>query len=224
MGRCFFMKVFRLLFSRWALAAILLLIQIGLVITLIVLFADYFIAFRAFATVVSVIVFFVVVNKKETPEYKIPWIFLILFAPIFGVVFYLLFANHNLTKKGNEKITNLNNKLLKCADNNKKEKKRIDEYLGSHRDIETMLNNISGVNGYLNNDVKYYRVGEEMFKDMIIELERAEKFILMEYFIIRHGEMWASIHKILRKKAKQGVDIKLIYDDVGSMSYLPYTY
>ena len=56
------------------------------------------------------------------------------------------------------------------------------------------------------------------------ELKKAEKFIFLEYFIIQEGKMFNSILEILEEKAKQGVDVRLIYDDVGCIVTLPHNY
>lgn len=74
------------------------------------------------------------------------------------------------------------------------------------------------------NDVTYYPMGEDAWEDMLTELKKAEKFIFMEYFIIDEGEMWGKILKILKEKADQGVDVRVMYDGTCVMSTLPYNY
>ncbi|MGN1097756.1 MAG: cardiolipin synthase, partial [Clostridia bacterium] len=66
--------------------------------------------------------------------------------------------------------------------------------------------------------------GESCWKDMLIELEKAEKYIFLEYFIIEPGEMWDSIVEILKRKAAQGVDVRVMYDGVGSLTQMPKKY
>ena len=72
--------------------------------------------------------------------------------------------------------------------------------------------------------ISYYRVGEEMFEDLICELEKAEKFIFLEYFIISPGRMWDSVLEVLKRKASEGVDVRVIYDDMGCIDRLPANY
>ena len=71
---------------------------------------------------------------------------------------------------------------------------------------------------------EYFRLGEEQFAAMLRELEKAERFIFMEYFIIEEGRMWDSLLDILRRKARAGVDVRVIFDDVGCMNTLPFRY
>ena len=83
---------------------------------------------------------------------------------------------------------------------------------------------ITATGGYpvcMDSDVKYYPLGEEMYADMLRALESAEHFIFLEYFIIQPGKMWDGIAEILKRKAAQGVDVRLICDDMGSLFLLP---
>ena len=71
-----------------------------------------------------------------------------------------------------------------------------------------------------NNDIKYYSLGELAFKDMLKDLKKAKKFIFFEYFIVSHGVMWQSILDILVSKVKEGVDVRVMYDDAGCIGTL----
>ena len=73
-------------------------------------------------------------------------------------------------------------------------------------------------------DVTYYPLGEDMFEALIPELERAEKFIYMEYFLVSSGHMWDTILEILKRKAAQGVDVRFLYDGMNAFTNLPYRY
>ena len=75
-----------------------------------------------------------------------------------------------------------------------------------------------------NNNINYYKLGELAYPEMLKELKNAKKFIFLEYFIIKNGTMWSEILKILEEKAKEGLDVRLIYDDMGCVSNLPYKY
>ena len=77
---------------------------------------------------------------------------------------------------------------------------------------------------YKNTETKYYSIGEENYADLIKELKNAKRYIFMEYFIIEEGKMWNGILEILEQKAKEGLDVRLIYDDVGCINLLPYGY
>ena len=72
--------------------------------------------------------------------------------------------------------------------------------------------------------MKYFPIGEEMFASMLEDLKKAEHYIYLEYFIIEQGIMWNSILEILEQKVKEGVEVRLIYDDVGCVDRLPIHY
>ena len=90
----------------------------------------------------------------------------------------------------------------------------IAEYLGKY----------SGSSVSKNNQVKYFKIGEEMFEEMLEQLETATEYIYLEYFMISHGKMWDSILEILKKKAKEGIDVRILYDGSCSVYLLPYKY
>lgn len=75
-----------------------------------------------------------------------------------------------------------------------------------------------------NNNINYYKLGELAYPEMLKELKNAKKFIFLEYFIIKNGTMWREILKILEEKAKEGLDVRLIYDDMGCIALLPTSY
>ena len=77
---------------------------------------------------------------------------------------------------------------------------------------------------YSGTNVKFYASGEAVFPDLLEALESAQESILLEFFIISKGKMWDAVHDVLRRKAAQGVDVRMIYDDVGCATGLPAQY
>lgn len=69
--------------------------------------------------------------------------------------------------------------------------------------------------------VEYCPLGEDQFRVMLRELPRARRFILLEYFILAPGRMWDSILLILRQKVREGVEVRVIWDDLGCIRTLP---
>ena len=213
------MKLLKLLFSKWGIGALLFLIQVAAVVLVVLFLNEYFLVFQIISIVIAVIVFFVCVNRFENPEYKIPWLFLILFLPIFGVLFYLMFSQNKPSEKTRRLYLNAYEALKPYVDELDNSEEPY-EYMGEDQGITRYLKTNSGVGPQLNNEVKYYPVGEKMWADMLKSLESAQKFILMEYFIVDPGHMWNSIHEILVKKAQEGVKVHFLYDDLGTMTML----
>ena len=75
---------------------------------------------------------------------------------------------------------------------------------------------------HTNTTAEYFQVGDDMFPVLVRELEQAEHYIYIEYFIINDGVMWRTILDILERKATEGVDVRLIYDGFGCLTTLPY--
>lgn len=214
------MKLLKLLFSKWGMTVLLLLIQIVAIILVVLYLNEYFYIFQIISSILGLVVFFVLINRKENPEYKIPWLFLVLSLPIFGALFYIMFSQNRVSKKTRKLYYEAYEKLIKHVDENEKDLDKVYEYMGDYQGISKYLKETNSLGGQIKNEVKYFPVGEKMWEEMLIALNNAKDFILMEYFIIDPGKMWDSIHEILVKKAKEGVKVHLVYDDLGTMTML----
>ena len=163
------------------------------------------------------------INKSERPSEKLSWILLILTLPIVGVPGYLLYGDGRQSRR----MQRLTRKAKKTnAEQRERVQGELPNFISQNRSdsICGFLQSRAEYPVFTDGDVAYYKSGEEMFPEMLRALESAEKFILMEYFIISAGKMWSSILKILLEKAEQGVQIRIIYDDFGCMMTLPPKY
>ncbi len=163
-----------------------------------------------------------IINKDTNPEYKIPWIVISLLLPIVGAFLYIVFYSRKLTKREARLLEKINNEA------------RLSSgifYLSTHDEHLNVLKNlhtpaVGKVNSLLLSDPAstlyrgtsstYFSLGESMFKSILEDIERAERYIFLEYFIIKRGQMWDRLFQALLKKAESGVDVRLLYDDVGS--------
>jgi len=205
--------------------AILIIIQVLFYALVINILTDYSTIIHAISYLFSVILSLIILNNKSgTLDIKLPWIVLILIFPVFGSLFYLLFERQRVLKKirqGTEyqaystKKISYNNELMYF------ELKNTDK---SAYNQSKYIFKTSNLPVYRNTRTHYFPSGETYFIKLIEELEKAEKFIFLEYFIIREGKMWNTILEILERKAKNNVEIRLMYDDLGCISYLPVSY
>ena len=175
-------------------------------------------------SILSLILVLWIVNKKINPSYKLAWTILILAVPVFGVIIYLLFGQSRVARK----MTQDSQTVLKKIANYFKEDKKTREDL-ENTDLgaaiqSAYIRDFAGFPVHENTSTKYYAVGDDMFIDMLEDLKKAEHYIFLEYFIIREGRMWGEILEVLEKKVKQGVDVRLIYDDMGCVNTLPHKY
>jgi len=207
-------KLLRDLFERRVHIVFLLVIQIILIIYFVMTGSRY-LWINNILTIMSLAVALHIIAKHDKVAYKLTWVFLILIFPVFGGLFYLLFKFQSSTRKFSKRIKTMDKKVKDLYflpfDNVSKERKDLDEYSC----LVKYLQNFSGFPAYDHTESKFLSSGEEMFEEMIKELEKAEKYIFLEYFIIKTGIMWNKILNILKEKVKSGVEVRVIYDDVG---------
>jgi cardiolipin synthase len=149
------------------------------------------------------------------------WLFLVLVVPFAGVIFYLMFGRLRLSRKRAKRIKQL------YQDTSVELQKNLHAVTFDNEDaLKTAryITNVTGMQPWDNTISKYLSPGEEFFSCLIEELKKAEKFIFMEYFIVRNGYMFDTILEILEEKAKQGVDVRIIYDDFGCMRKVRYNF
>ena len=198
-------------FVSWVLQA--LNIQQSLSAALITLLG--YIGIRLIAFIVGVIIFFKIVNKPEDPEFKIPWIVGMLLLPFFFSVMFLIFGNHGLNRRDkiivHGTINAFNAHFKSIEQENNKMIDELDNAIGTFR----YVHNTTHLGPHKNNRVTYYKTGEEFFPDFIESLKKAKEFIFIEFFIISDGQLWSQVTEILKQKASEGVDVRIVYDDMG---------
>ena len=220
-------KILRVLFSRYTLCALIILLDLSLLIYLGVKAYAYSLLFLILSGVVTVAVFLSLINRDANPEFKITWLVVLFIIPTFGAVLYLLFYSRRLTKseakfarklssavKENIRSTGDDGESLACLD-------LLSGISGSAAGRAHALLRDDILSLVCREDCEYYPSGEELYSALLSVLKSAEKYIFLEYFIVEEGEMWQGIYDILKEKVKCGVEVRMLYDDIGSMSTLP---
>ena len=175
-------------------------------------------------TLLSILITLFLIGKEENSAYKIAWIILILCLPLFGGLLYLFFGNKNPSKNMKRRLKNSHRAMAKGFRGGLRAIEDLRKLDGRAAGVSTYLKNASDYGLHKNTDVRYYPLGELLFEDLLEDLERAQYYIFMEYFIIEEGFMWDRILQILERKVSEGVDVRLIYDDMGCVSLLPKGY
>ncbi|MDE6660333.1 MAG: cardiolipin synthase [Anaeroplasmataceae bacterium] len=189
------------------------------VMTFLTIYIPYF-YFAVIATQFGVAI--AIINRKDNPDYKLPWLFFVMLIPIVGFMLYFMFYSRKLTKKQSKRIKNLIKQKIEKDDTSiLSSVSQNNEIIASQA---VLLNKLSDSHIYANTDIQYYSLGEELFAAMVEDLRKAEKFIFMEYFIIEDGLFWNTILEILKEKVKAGVEVRVVYDDIGCMMTLPGSY
>lgn len=216
-------KLFGLLGDRRFIAAILIVIQALILMGILNLLSENFSWIYHVFQAISWIMVIWLIRKEDNPAYKMAWIIVILIFPLFGGVFYLLWGNTPFNRGRQEHHMpefhpDFSEMAVRPAD------ERLSASMWRHTHRADYIRNITGMPVWGETTTRYFPCGEEQFPAMLEALEEAEHFIFMEYFIIESGEMWNSILDILVRKVKQGVDVRLMYDDAGCISTLPHGY
>ncbi|SDB61933.1 cardiolipin synthase [Butyrivibrio sp. INlla16] len=169
-------------------------------------------------------VFFVarLIARRDESSYKLLWVLVIVALPVLGAMLYFTLGNkttgralrRKLQKTASELKGLYNGEQLRNTGN-------LDEIEKEDVRLSQTLSFITESTGFpvLKNDSsKYYPFGEMMFADMCEDLKRAESFIFIEYFIIQSGKFWGTITEILAERVQVGVDVRVMYDDLGSIA------
>lgn len=172
-----------------------------------------------FTSVLSIAVVLRLYSKHTNTAMKVPWIMIIMAFPVMGLSMYLLFEI--LSDPGiGKRLDSSRREMEKCLPKDTPVLSHVAEKNLSAARQFTYLEKSQGWPVYENTHVTYYAEAVDAFEDMKRELEKAEKFIFMEYFIIEDGSSFWEIEDILIRKARAGVDVRLLYDDIGSMGYV----
>ncbi len=172
---------------------------------------------------ISIIVSILIITSETKTAYKMVWVFTILIFPVFGGLFYVLFkwqTSQRRVSKHFAKFEDSTKPLFKMGED---KLLQISEACPSQLPAINYLQN-AGFPAYTNTKTTFFSLGEFWYKDMISELEKAEKYIFLEYFIIEEGVFWDAVLEILTRKASEGVDVRIIYDDIGCFLTLPKKY
>ena len=207
---------------RYIIAVLITLFEILAIIGIVVACCYYIPYFYIAAWITEIFCVIKIIASDDNPDYKVPWLLFVLILPIAGFMLYFLFYSRKLEKKFIRRLDE-----LKRYRYERNQVEILDELEceNAHASAQAkMLCSISGASVFKDTKQTYYPLGEDMWQAMLSDLEKAERFIFMEYFIIEEGRFWNSILDILKRKAAEGVTVRVLYDDIGCMSTLPGDY
>ena len=163
-----------------------------------------------------------IVASDNNPDFKIPWLLAVLTLPVAGLMLYLLFAQRKLSGKQKKRL-----KTLRDIDYGRNDG---DSFAALKTESPTAyaqarcICDIASTHLFTDTRQRYFSSGEEMCASLLADLKKAEKFIFLEYFIIAYGVLWDSVLEILKEKVGAGVDVRVVFDDIGCMMTLPGNY
>lgn len=217
-------KILRFLFHRVFFVAVFMLLQLILLLGMIYRFNEYFTYFYAICMVCSLCAVLGIVNDRSNPGYKIAWIIVIMVFPLFGIMFYAVFGRGQLSSGAKKDMLVMNRHIAKSLVQSEEVSNRLKTENLTAFNQSKYITNYALCPIYDKSTVEYFPIGEAKFERMVEELKKAKYYIFLEYFIVNKGRMWDTILEILCDKVRAGVDVRLIYDDMGCVMTLSTRY
>ena len=170
------------------------------------------------STVIGVLLFLYIVNKDQPAVYKLPWVILILLAPLVGIVVYYTFGNVKMSKK---QMKNFRRIYDEHHDDYYKQEEILSKMQSEGvKGVGTVkyIRSATSLPVYDSSKTTYIKSGEEFFKSLCEEISKAEKYVFLEYFIVEKGKMLTGVLNALESVMQKGVKVYFMYDDVGSIT------
>ena len=201
---------------RFGLVVFLVALQVGIIFFLVHILQDW--AFFLYITiqVIALIDVFILVGKRQNTSFTMAWVLLILLLPVTGHVLYVLWGRRNKHRRMRRTLARTNVFLEKDPEIYRElgeahpRRKRLAGYLGR-----------MGFPAYKRTSCTYYPLGDAQFSAMLEDIKGARKFVFLEYFIIGAGRLLEEYCEVLIQKATEGVEVRVMYDDFGSLLTLP---
>ena len=217
-------SVLQIIFGRTMVIIVALALQFLLLFAQLYSLVQYIPYVTGGVYVLTAVMLIYVLNTKENPTVKLSWCILIGVLPVLGAVLYFFVRfelGHRLEKRI---IQSSMEESLSFVPPQEEAARELREENKNLYNLSRFLMDHGGNSICRNTSVEYFPLGEAKFEAMLQELETAEKFIFLEYFIIGKGYMWSQVLDILTRKAAQGVDVRVMYDGTCAVTRLPYGY
>lgn len=209
-------RAIRVLYSSTFLLLLALLVNVGIY----VLFSIYVSPFAYLALLLVGVVFSVLILNRtgESAIYKFLWFVIILIFPLFGIMLYLHMKTKRGTRHQRKNWQSITYNSSKYLEQNLEIVDTLKKTEVAYANVNRYLLNFENMPVYQNSMSQYVASGEDYFKQLFADIKQAKKYILLEYFIIKPGKVWDELFELLRLKARDGVEIRLIYDDLGCLN------
>ncbi len=212
---------YRSVYSRLIINFLFIAIQIFVLALFVLRLEKYLELYFGLSLILSASFMIYMVNKNGRNEFKLAWIIPMIFVPLFSIAAYLMYHTNRGSLRFSKRLTMLREKtqLLLPESNHpslRVQTKIVNELSKNHASdlIFYLTNNFFFP--YTNCDVKYFSSGEEFFPHMIEAIRSAKKYIFLEYFIIETDSSWNEIFNVLQKKVREGVEVRILCDGLGS--------
>ncbi len=205
------MRFIKSIFSRATVISLLIIFQIAVLFMFIFNLTNYTWIYLTILPLFTIIAYIRINNKKLNPTQQILWITLLIVFPLLGLILYCIFGETRLLRREKKAFKNIYEK-------NKKYTSVTNLHLPDYQGQSDYLFNTLGFPAFNNTSTRYFSSGEKFFEQLIVDLKSAKQFIFLEFYIINNGIMWNTILDNLVQKVKEGVKVKIVYDDIGTIA------
>ncbi len=215
------------LFSQFGLVCLLLALQVAVLFGITELsgansLLSHLLSFSMI--VISVLVVFYILGKRDNPAFQMAWIVPILIFPVFGGIFYVILQWQKLSKGYHKRADRMREDSREYL---RQDEAVLSRLRNKSPDIAALVKYMDEKGGYSavgNTETRFLPSGEEYWRTLLEVLSGAKRYIYLEFFIIDEGHMWESVLDVLKQKAAEGLDVRVMFDGVGSGSILPVNY
>ena len=200
--------------------AISLLLEVLLLFLIITRVNSYAVWINGVLRLFALLLVLAIYSQRKTASMKMPWIILILILPVVGVTLYILTGLNGGTWKMRKRYADLDEKLLPLLPENREAEARLQKTVPAAAGIAAYLRTHAGYPVWQNTDVVYYNDAAKGLEAQLTDLRQAKKFIFMEYHAIEDKTAWRRIEEVLAERAAAGVEVRVFYDDVGSIGFI----
>jgi len=214
-------RVLRFLSSRVTVSALLVILEVLLLAYLFIELSAYSVYFLILVVAMNILILVAIINADYNPEYKLTWLAVVLVTPVLGGLLYVMFRRRRMSKREARLAEEIIGELNSYNGNDEDFSRLGEESPLAAGKAMAIVSSDPTAEVFSHTVSRYFALGEDMYRAMLEDLSRAEKYIFLEYFTLEEGVMLDGIVELIKKKAAEGVDVRLLYDDVGSMSRLP---
>ena len=216
-------RIGNVLFHRTGIVAVLIIAQLILYFVLLALLREVVPVVGTVLVALSAVLVLWIVGSKSNPGYKIGWMIIVMVLMPFGPLAYVLLGGNRLSSANQRRLRTMETKITRNLGDECGRSAVLGDLAGEDAAcMARYLEQTAHCPVYGNTASKYYPLGDDCYDDILSALRGAEKYVFIEYFIIEEGKLWNSVLDILKEKAASGVEVRVIYDDIGSISKLPY--
>ncbi len=216
--------ILHIVFGRTGILVVALLLEFLLLFLVFMFLARYVYLFFGGYLVFGFLILLIIINRTNNPTFQLAWAALVLLFPLVGGLFYLYIELQPGSRMMGRQMQEMEDETKHLLRQNEEDIQELEELNPRIAQLSHYIGEVQHYPVYKNTRVKYFPSGEDKFQELLVQLDRAQKFIFLEYFILSEGYMWDSILDILRRKVQQGVEVRLLYDGMNELTNVPHDF